>query len=282
MTTPSSIVAVVLFAAFLHAVWNACVKRGSDKFLSSVLVAGGCGVIAVAVLPFLPQPVGGSWPFIAASVLAQIIYMILLAATYRAGDMSQTYPLMRGVAPLLVALVSGPFIGEALTIGRWTGVALISVGVLGMALIIPAKGPRRWAAPGLALANACVIATYTVIDGIGVRKSGAPVAYACWIFVLTAIPLVTWAAVRRRHVFWQYAWTHRSVVVVGGMGTFASYGLALWAMTRAPVVVVASLRETSILFATAISAFVLKERIVPARLASIGLIAFGAVIIQSV
>lgn len=277
---PFSVVVVVLCGALCHASWNAVVKRGADTLLSAVLVAAGCGAIAVIPLPFLPQPDPASWPFIIASVLAQVIYMCLLAATYQAGDMSQTYPVMRGTAPLMVALASGPFIGESLSAPRWAGVALISGGVAGMALIDPRATKRRWAASGLAVLNAGVIATYTVIDGIGVRRAGQPVSYGFWTFILTAIPLVAWAALRRRRAVAHYAVAHWRVAVFGGAGTLASYSLALWAMTVAPVAVVASLRETAILFATAISALVLKEKITPARLSAIGVIVIGAAIIR--
>ena len=115
----------------------------------------------------------------AGSIIAQVFYIALLSAAYEAGDLGQTYPLMRGAAPLLVALARGPVIGEPLSVGRWCGVALISGGIVAMAFVRGgATLPRSWRAPGFALATAAVIATYTVIDGIGVRRSGAPLSYA--------------------------------------------------------------------------------------------------------
>lgn len=278
---PLPVVAVVLVGALCHATWNAVVKRGADTFLSSVLVGSGCGLIAALALPFLAQPDRSSWPFIAGSVMAQIAYMGLLAAAYRAGDMSQIYPLMRGTAPLLVAIASGPVVGEALSAGRWAGVGLISAGVAAMALVRPGRETGSRAAVVFALLNAGVIAAYTVIDGIGVRRSGAPVGYAFWTFCLTAIPLITWAGWRRGRSAAVYAAEHWPVIVLGGTGTLVSYTLALWAMSVAPVAVVAALRETAILFATAISAFVLKERVGPARLVATGVILAGVAAVRA-
>lgn len=278
--TPLPVVGIVLFAAFCHAGWNAIVKGGSDTFLSTVLVAAGAAGIAGAVLPFVKSPEPASWPFIGASVLAQVAYMALLAAAYRTGDLSLTYPLMRGTAPLLVALASGPVVGEGLSTGRWLGVALICTGVAGMALARPAAAPRNWLAPGLALLNAAVIASYTLLDGLGVRLSKAPAAYAFDTFLLDAIPLLVWTALRQRQAMMAYARENWHVAVIGGAGTLASYSIALWAMTVAPVAVIASLRETSVLFAVAISGFLLGERIAPARLAATALIAVGAAVIR--
>ena len=235
--------------------------------------------MAACVLPFLPRPDPASWPFICGSVATQLVYVNLLALAYRTGDMSLTYPVMRGVAPLIVAVASGPIIGESLTPGRWLGVGLISLGVLGMAFFRTTT-VRNGTAVGFALLNACAIAGYTVIDGLGVRRSGAPISYAFTTFVGTTVPLLVWVGLRRRQAFVAYAVDHWPVALVGGAATLGSYSLTLWAMTVAPVAAVAALRETAILFGAAISVVVLKERITPARLAATGLIVAGAAVIR--
>jgi drug/metabolite transporter (DMT)-like permease len=132
----------------------------------------------------------------------------------------------------------------------------------------------------LALLNAVVIATYTLIDGAGVRRSGAPAAYTLWIFLLTGGPLMAWALAARGRALRHYAAGNWRSGLVGGMGTIASYGLALWAMTVAPVAMVAALRETAILFGVAISRLVLKERVGPARITGACVIAAGAVALR--
>lgn len=275
---PFAVFGMILFAAALHAMWNAVVKGGSDTLLTTVLVAASAALLAVVALPLLPAPAPASWPFIAVSAVFQIVYFILVAATYRVADMSQTYPLMRGTAPLLVALASTAWIGEPLSTSAWIGVAVICAGIFGMA----ADGRRGGNRTGLMLAllNAVVIAGYTMIDGLGVRRSGAPAAYTLWIFLLTGLPLLGWALLTRRRTLADYAVRNWHLGLIGGVGTLASYGLALWAMTMAPVAVVAALRETSILFGTAIAGLLLKERVSTARIAAACIIAAGAAILR--
>ena len=280
-----TVVAVVLFAALLHASWNAIVKSGKDTFLSTVLVSAGAALISLAVLPFVAAPAPASWPYLAASAVAQLAYYSLLAAAYRAGDMSHAYPLMRGSAPLLVALASWPLIGERLSSMQMGAVACICAGIFGLYFASRQPATARVAknaghATAFALGNACVIASYTLIDGIGVRLSGAPAAYTMWIFVLNGAGLLLWTALRRPADLLAYAGTQWRLAAFGGFGTLASYGLALWAMTQAPVAAIAALRETSILFAVAIAALFLRERISPRRYLAIALIAAGAVLMR--
>lgn len=276
---PGHVLAVVLFAALLHAGWNAIVKAGKDAFLSTVLVTTGSAVIAALALPFVAAPAPASWPYLAASTLAQLAYYALLAAAYRNADMSHAYPLMRGCAPLLVALASGPLLGERLSAQQALAVACICAGILGLYLAGAARQlPSRGSA--FALLNAGVIAGYTLIDGVGVRQSGAPAAYTMWIFLLTGAALLAWTLATRRAALLDYARGEWRRGAIGGFGTLASYGLALWAMTQAPVASIAALRETSILFAVAIAALVLRERISLRRYLAIGMVACGAVLMR--
>lgn len=282
----TSVVLIVLLSALIHASWNALLKAGEDKLLNTVMVAGGCGLIGAAALPFLPSPAPESWPYLATSAALQVIYFLLLAGAYRSGDMSTAYPLMRGTAPLLIAIASGPLIGEALPGARWAGIALISGGVISLAFERGAgpTGPgsfwRDRASIGFALANAAVICAYTLVDGVGVRASGSPVAYTLWIFVLASTPLVCWALVARGPDFIALVRRRHRVGLIGGLGTAGSYVLALWAMTLAPVAAVAALRETSIVFVLIISVVILKERLTRRRLASGLVITAGAVAIR--
>ncbi len=273
----SSLVFVaILCGAALHASWNAIVKGGADKLMTTVLVAAASGAVAVVVLPFLAQPARASWPFLGASAALQVLYFTLVASAYRATDMSRAYPLMRGLAPALVAVFGATVLGEPLPPLAWAGVALVSLGVFAMAFAFTGvAGSRRGTL--IALANAGVIAAYTLVDGAGVRVSGAAVGYATWLFLLNAIPLVAWALLARRRAFLAHARANLGRGLAGGFGNLGSYGLALWAMTLAPVAVVAALRETSILFGMAIAGLVLGEHIGLARLAAAALIVVGAV-----
>jgi drug/metabolite transporter (DMT)-like permease len=273
----SLVLGAVLLGALLHASWNALVKSRTDTFLVTVLVAGGAGLLSAFGLAVLPPPDAASWSYIAASTVIQLAYYALLVAAYRDGDMSHAYPLMRGSAPLLVALASGPLIGERLGVVQWLAIGCICGGI--MALFFTARGrhPGAQRTTIFALMTAGMIAAFTLVDGIGVRKSGAPVTYTMWIFMLTGVGLIAWAAARRPGQLAAYARANMAVMLLGGAANLGSYSLALWAMTRAPVAAVAALRETSILFAVAIAGLVLREKVSAQRLAAVALVACGAV-----
>jgi drug/metabolite transporter (DMT)-like permease len=274
---PIIVFAVVILAALLHASWNAIVKSAPDKFLGTIMVTSASAALSAVLIPFLTQPTPSSFPYAVASALFQIIYFLLVARIYQIADMSQTYPLMRGAAPLIVALVSAFRMVDAMSLFAWIGVTVICLGIFTVALgstLSDRKGIR------LALLNALVIAGYTLIDGLGVRRSGAPAAYTLWVFLLTGLPLTLWALAARRSTFIPYLGRHWRLGIAGGIGTTASYGLALWAMTVAPIAVVAALRETSILFGTLIAGFVLREHIGMRRVVSACIIAAGAAILR--
>jgi drug/metabolite transporter (DMT)-like permease len=277
---PPHVVYIVLIAALMNASWNAIVKSGGDKLLTTVMITTAAACLAALALPFLPQPAPASWPFIGFTVLLQTLYYTLLVAAYRHGDMSHVYQIMRGAAPLMVAALSATLIGEAVSGARWLGIGLICGGVLGLALHRPEHSVTHRTATAFALGNACVIAGYTLLDGLGVRRSGAPAAYALWIFLLNGAEQLLLILIWRRRAFAGYVRGRWPQAVAGGASTVASYGLTLWAMTVAPVALVAALRETSILFATVISALMLKERVTLQRLACIVLIIAGALALR--
>lgn len=272
------VIALVLFGALLHATWNAIIKAGTDKSLDAALVSAGGAVAALPLLPFLPLPASSAWPFIGASAILQFAYFQLVAAAYRAGDIGLVYPLMRGVAPLIIVSTSSFILKETLSGGALIGTMTICAGILTLAFEAR-KGSRR--AILLALANAVVIATYTYVDGIGARISGNSISYTLWMSLLPPVLLFTWAISQRginavaAHI--RYNWWRG---LIGGGGSIISYGIALWAMTKAPVAMVAALRETSILFALVISVLVLKERSSIWRYVAGAIIAAGVLVLR--
>ena len=271
---------IVLLGALLHAGWNLVVKSGRDTRLTTAAVYAGAGVLASLALPFLTPPARASWPFLAAATATEILYSALLAAAYRVGDLSHAYPLMRGSAPLLVALGSGVLIGEHLTAFVWTGVALVSGGIFSMIVDARSQGHSP-TATRLALLNGLVIATYTTLDGVGVRLSGEPVTYSLWLALLVGIPWVVWAGVWGGAHRWPTLRAHLPAAALGGAGSVVSYTLALWAMTRAPVAAVAAVRESSIVFGTALGALVLHERVTRVRALAALAIALGVYAIRA-
>jgi len=251
----------MLLAALLHASWNALVKSSADKQLDTVAVSTGSGVLALAILPWLPAPAPASYAWLAASAAVHVLYFSALARAYRWGDLSFTYPIMRGGGPVLVALFGALALGEWLTAPQAIGVALICGGVLAFASA-PVRDPvalRR--ALAYALGNAAVIATYTVVDAQGARASGAPVSYAMWFFAVNGVVIAAIGTARRGRAVPEYVLRRWARALAGGACALGSYAIALWAMTRAPVALVAALRETAVVFAAALGVLFLGERV---------------------
>jgi phosphonate utilization associated putative membrane protein len=266
VTLTGPIVLAVLCGALLHAGWNALIKSGRDKALDTALMHSMGIVIALPLVAIAGLPAPAAWPYIAASMTIHLGYYIALAGAYKHGDLGLTYPVMRGCAPLLVAIGSVLFIGEGISAAAWAGVAIICVGVVTLGLSRSAlrdgDETQRRKALGFALANAAIIALYTVVDGIGVRASGNALAYVSALFLFDGIPyllLVLWRRPGQRRAAFTYMAGRWKIAFIGTLASFGSYGIALWAMTRAPVAVVAALRETSVLFAALLGTLFLRE-----------------------
>lgn len=272
--------ALLLLAALLSATWNAIVKSGTNKYLQTVLIANSAAVIALLVVPFVRLPAPASWIYLVISAGLQVIYYKYLADAFHAGDMSHAYPIMRGTAPLIVSLVNGPLIGDALSLGKWIGVLLICTGVVGLAW----EARYRWSAHGAligrSLLSAVLIAGYTIVDGIGVRTSGSAASYLMWNLLIAAVILSIWTLMTRGGEIFLYARGRIVTALGGGVAAVVAYGIVLWAMTQAPVPAVAALRETSMVFVLAIAVLVFKERVDFRRYAATAFIACGAVAIR--
>jgi phosphonate utilization associated putative membrane protein len=262
------VVLAVLCGAALHASWNALVKSAGDKTVDTALVhvLGALVALPIMLLVGLPRP--ESWPFIAASLVIHIGYYITLAGAYQHGELGMTYPIMRGFAPLLVALGSGSLIGETPSAAAWLGIVGITSGVALVGLAHPGEALHHRKALAFAFANAAIIAIYTVVDGLGVRtevhSGGNALRYVMILFVLDGLPypLLVWLrrSPAQRAQIVAYASRRWPLAALGGTASIGSYAIALWAMTRAPVASVAALRETSVLFAALLGTVLLKEK----------------------
>ena len=275
---PWHVTLLVLCAALMHAAWNAIVKSSANKLLDTVTLSMAAGLISLLLLPFLPPPAREAWPWLTASVVLHVFYFLTLAAAYRWGDLSHAYPLMRGTAPMLVALIGIFLLDDRLTAGMWGGIALISAGVLMPVLWRPHAVSKR--ATLIAFGNAIIIAGYSLVDGFGTRASGQPVSYCLWIFVLDVLPILLVAIAIHRREVWRYTLRRWWPCAAGAVCTLASYGIVLWAMTRAPIAAVAALRETSVVFAAIIGVVLLKEQLGRLRIAGAVLVACGIVALR--
>ncbi len=250
------VVAAVLLAAILHAGWNVVVRAGGDRRRETSLLVAGGSVIAVVVLPFLPLLPAAAWPYLLVSSVLNALYFVLIAEAYARGGVALAYPLMRGVAPMVTLIAAWLLLGEALPAAALLGVATICAGV---GLLARRRGEAgEAAAVRFALANAVVIAAYTLNDAVGVRISQAPLVYVLWMFPLSAAPTLLWL---HRATPLRWPSLYETARGLGGAGAgIGAYSLVLWAMTRAPVAPVAALRETGILFGVVLARLFLGER----------------------
>lgn len=272
-----SVLAIVLFAAFLHALWNALIKGAADKAAMLGLVALG-HVGPGVVLVLLSEPAGlVIWPYVLASTVIHWGYYIGLDAAYRAGDLSVVYPVARGLSPVLIALGAWLLVDEALPILSWTGVILVSLGILTLAL--PAlRGDLPLLGPLAATGVAVTIAAYSLVDGIGVRLAGSPGGYIGWLFVAEVLVFLWVLAFRRRRLL---ALPPRTLAIgyFGGLVSAVAYALVLYAQTLAPLGLVSALRETSVIFAALIGLFWFGEGPRAPRLLAAGIVGAGIVMI---
>ena len=283
MTLTWSVAATVLFGALLHASWNALVKSSTDKALDTALIHLLGSVIGLPLLLVAGAPPADAWPFIAASVVIHIGYYTALTGAYRHGDLGLTYPLMRGLGPMLVALASAATVGEHLSAVAWAGVLGVCCGVLLLGLSRHALDQPK--AVAFALANAVVIGLYTIVDALGARHSvqagGTALQYVALLFTLDGWPFALIVLARRGPAkAWPYARRRMPIALVGAAASLGSYGIALWAMTRAPVAVVAALRETSVLFAALLGTWLLKEAFTLRRAAGTAVILAGVLALR--
>jgi drug/metabolite transporter (DMT)-like permease len=273
----------VLFAAACHAGWNASIKRTLDPLATTVLIAIGAAVFALPIVPFAGWPEPASWPWLIASIVIHLFYFAGLIESYRTGDLGQVYPIARGAAPLMTATMTTLFVGEQLGVFGWGGIVMLAAGVLLLSL----RGGRDLAklnlvAVGFALFTAVTICAYSVVDGIGARLAGPgkATAYSTVLFIGIAPVVVAYALVRRGYAVLPQMAPFWKIGLGGGALAVISYSIAIWAMTVAPIAIVAALRETSVLFGALIAVVILKEPLRPARIVAALMIVCGLVLLR--
>lgn len=281
MALEPGVVVLVLCAAALHATWNALIKAGGDRLVMTMLVLMGPVPVCIAGLFVLPGLEPGAWPFLLTSAALHYVYYALLIAAYTHGDLSQVYPVSRGAAPALVAVAAWGLAGEGLTEGEVIGILIVSAGIMSLARTRQMRLPAETKALGLALLNAVAIAGYLVVDGMGVRRAGAPLTYIAWLFLLEALPVLGFTLWRRRGRFVRSVAPHLRLGLFGGIVSGFSYGITIWAMSRGPMAHVVALRETSVVMGAVFGVLVLKEPFGVRRVVAASVVAAGAVLLTA-
>jgi drug/metabolite transporter (DMT)-like permease len=277
---PTVVTIAVLASAVAHAAWNAIAHDIQDKLVGFTLLGLGSALCSLPLVALARQPRPASWPFLAASVCFEVLYFFLLMRAYRLGPFSQMYPLARGTSPLVVALLAAVFVGEIPTGAQLGGVLTISAGLA--CLVFVGHRPTRADLPALiaAVATGLTIATYTTIDGVGVRRSGSTLGYTGWLILLQSLAVPAYALATRgralagalRPVAWR--------ALSGGALIVVAYGLVLWAQTRGALAPIAALRETSIIIGAVIGVVLFKERFGVPRILATVLVVAGIVVLS--
>jgi len=271
----------VLLAAACHAGWNALLKLNLEPIVATTLVAVAS---AVVVLPFTlvtGLPNVAAWPYVIASVIIHIGYYLALAEAYRYGDLGQVYPIARGSAPLLTALLASFWLGEGLGLFGWAGVIALAAGIL----LLAARGGRPARqfdarSVGFALLTSLTITAYTLVDGLGARVAGSFAAYAVWLFLLSGLVMAVYGFIRvGRRLAGDFI-ANWPMAVAGAALSTAAYAIAIWAMTVAPIALVAALRETSVLFGALFATLLLREPWLAARIIAAAMVLAGALLLR--
>lgn len=275
----SGIFFAILLAAFIHAFWNTLLKSCSDEFSAILAMSLVSGIVALPILPFITSPEKESWPWIVAAAMLHTGYKIFLAKAYKIADLSQVYPLARGAAPIIIAIVLLTFFNETIVVTNLIAIVVISLGMLLMAFkggnFVSGLEPMALV---FAMVTAGIIAGYSIVDGIGARIAGTASGFILWMSIGDAIGMIIYAKLFHGNSVFRKLRGDWKTGSTAGILALISYWIAVWAFTQAPISLVAALRETSIIFAVLIAFFVLKEPISIWRWVSVLIITMGATI----
>jgi drug/metabolite transporter (DMT)-like permease len=279
MDLPLSATAMVLAAAVAHAVWNAIAHHIDDKFAAFTLLGLGGAIPSIVLIVVAPIPDPDSWPYLAASVATHVAYTVLLMRSYQLGDFNQAYPLARGTSPLVVTVLAAVFVGEVPSPLVLTGVVVVSVGLGSLVFAGGLPGRDDLPAVTAAVGTGLAIATYSTIDGVGVRASDTAAGYTGWLLLAESGVFFAYAVARRGSTLATQVRRHLWLGSLGGALSVLAYGLVLWAQTRGALAPIAALRESSIIVGALIGALVFRERFGRARVVATTIVFAGIVLI---
>lgn len=270
------VIGLALFAAILHATWNAFLRNGGDRLWTVTVMSFASTVFALPFLFIYPLPASGAWLYIVLSAILQVGYSIFLVAAYRYGELGQVYPIVRGTVPLLVTLGGFIITGDKLNSYQIAGVVLIALGIMSLAL---GKGRASTSSILFALATGAIIAAYATVDSMGVRQTGQSGAYTAWVLVhYGAFLPVAFLAIRRRLMV-NFRSPDTWKALGGGLVAMVAYGVVVAAFALGPAGPITALRETSVVFAVLIGWAFLGETLAARRVLACLIVAGGAILL---
>ncbi|MBC3256179.1 EamA family transporter [Pseudomonas paralactis] len=272
--------ALVLVAALLHATWNTLIKFSGERLLVIACMDSVALLFVVLTVGFVSLPPLDIWPWLIASALFELLYRYLLIQAYRVGDLGLVYPLMRGLSPLVVLVLTLVFAGEALSTQQILGILLIPFGML--CLLWQGGGGERlpWSMLPVVLLIGLCIGCYTFLDGQALRRWSHPLDYLVWLTLISAWPFPLLALVRKRaafSLFWRTQWRLGLSV---GLCVLLSYALVLWAMQLGSIAEAAALREVSVILVVLFGMRYLQEPFGRPRLIACGLVLIGMFVMK--
>ncbi|CDX51712.1 conserved membrane hypothetical protein [Mesorhizobium plurifarium] len=270
----ATVIGLALFAAILHASWNAFLRTGSDRLWTVTVMSFSATVAAVPLALFHPLPAEPAWPYIVLSACLQVGYSLFLVAAYRYGELGQVYPIVRGSVPLLVTLGGFVLAGERLSPHQTLGVILAALGIMSLSL---GKGRAATTSILYALATGAIIAAYATVDAIGVRSAGSSGAYTAWVLLIYGVLLPVTFIICRGRLTVDFRSPDALKALGGGIFALIAYGAVVAAFALGPAGPITAIRETSVVFAALIGRLFLGETLTPKRIAACGVVALGAI-----
>jgi len=277
---PLTVFLVIIFAAILHAIWNAMVKKGNDKYISVTAVVLGHVPISIVVIFLTPALSLQSVPYIFISAIFITGYEWCLLSAYRLEDYTKVYPIARGTAPIFIVILSLLLFDVSISKFELMGILIISFGIiiLGVQNI---KTFTNYSALVYALGTGLFISCYSISDGYGGRVSASPLNYTAWLMILNAVIFsILLTIMKKPGVVKKVLSEGKKIFFIGGTLSYIAYGTIVWAFTQASVPTVAALRETSIIFALLIGTFFLKEKFTFLKTTAVLTIFFGVIILK--
>ncbi|MFN0191601.1 MAG: EamA family transporter [Aestuariivirga sp.] len=272
---------IIILCAALHAFWNSFLKIKADPAAATTMLAVGGGIVATGLLCFTGMPDPKALPYVAMSAAIHVVYWSALGKAYAAGDVSRVYPLARGSAPVITAMLAIPLFGEFPEPVAWAGILTVVAGIFLIGFWrAETKLPVNRDVIKFAAIVAMTIPAYSLVDGYGGRQAGSAFAYTAFLYVCNGWAMLAYGLARQRPQLLAALDGNWHIGLLTGGLSLLSYGIAVWAMTKAPVALVAALRETSILFALAFAAVMLKERLRGGSFVGASLVLSGLVAIR--
>ncbi|RWI12617.1 MAG: EamA family transporter [Mesorhizobium sp.] len=268
------VVGLALFAAILHATWNAFLRNGADRLWTVTIMSFSSTVLAFPFIFILPLPAADAWPYIALSAALQVGYSVFLVAVYRYGELGQVYPIVRGTVPLLVTLGGFLLAGQRLGTYQMVGVTLVAAGIMSLSL---GKGRASTSSILFALATGAIIASYATVDAVGVRLADHSGAYTAWVLVLYGSLLLATFMLMRGKLAVDVRSPETWKALGGGLVAMIAYGVLVAAFALGPAGPITALRETSVVFAVLIGWLFLGETLTARRIVACGIVAIGAI-----